>query len=173
MWNRDFKPDSGSGHFHLDKWYLDFAGDEGEAMIFYAAKLSWRGFEVHYTSWLKYDPIQGVSQRSAFRNIHMPEKTNGLITWSDEKFGIWGRWEAIASPLSARLYDSDSGYLEWKCYQPASRVELVAGKRTYKGTGYAEQLILTVPPWKMPLHELRWGRFGSREYQLVWIEIRE
>jgi len=28
------------GNFHLDKWFFDFTGEKGEAMIFYAAKMT-------------------------------------------------------------------------------------------------------------------------------------
>jgi hypothetical protein len=44
--------------------------------------------------------------------------------------------------------------------------------RIIKGTGYVEQLILTVLPWKMPMQELRWGRFSLGADYLVWIELR-
>lgn len=42
-----------------------------------------------------------------------------------------------------------------------------------KGKGYAEQLIMTVPAWKIPMDELRWGRFVSDENSMVWIELRK
>ncbi len=58
---------SAKGHegFYLNKWFLDCVSEEGEAMIFYAAKLKWRGWEVPYTSWLYYDPVTGPTHRSS------------------------------------------------------------------------------------------------------------
>ena len=161
------------GNFHLNKWFLDFVGNSGETIIFYAAKLTWHGLVVPYTSFLFYDPSDGVHQKSRFRNIRMPEKTKNLITWSDSKFEVEGAWESLAKPLQARLFDSEEGYLDWKCFQPSSKVRLRISDKILEGRGYAEQLILTAPPWKIPMNELRWGRFGSSEDQMVWIEIRE
>ncbi len=171
--NESQKSNTQRGNFCLDKWFLDFIGDNGEAMIFYSAKLFWRRLEVSYTSWLSYDIDSGVSQTSRFQNTNMPEINNGMITWSDSKFGVAGCWKSLASPINARLFDSMEGSIDWKCHQPASSVTLKFNDRTIKGIGYAEQLTLTVPPWKIPLDELRWGRFGSSENQMVWIEFRE
>jgi hypothetical protein len=161
------------GNFQLNKWFLDFVGEDGIAMIFYAAKLRWRDWVVPYTSWLNYDPTAGVSQISRYRNVQMPKKKDSLITWSDSKFGVEGTWEMLAKPLQARLFDSKEGWLDWKCFQPASKVRLRINNVTIEGRGYAEQLVLTAPPWNIPMDELRWGRYGSSENQMVWIELRE
>lgn len=161
------------GNFHLNKWFLDFTGEDGDAMIFYAAKLTWRGLTVSYTSLLHYDPSSGLSLKSRFRNVEMPQVKDSLITWSDSKFGVSGTWESLAKMIQARIIDTEDGYLDWKCFQPASKVQLDINGCVLEGSGYAEQLILTVPPWKIPMDELRWGRFGSDECNLVWIELRE
>lgn len=161
------------GNFHLSKWFLDFVGGNREAMIFYAAKLTWYGWSTTYTSWLSYDAISGVRLKSRFRNIQVPQIKDKLITWENTKFGLSGIWESLAEMIEARIFDSEEGYLDWKCYQPASKVKLRINDRILEGRGYAEQLVLTVPPWKIPMNELRWGRFGSDENNLVWIELRE
>ena len=96
-----------------------------------------------------------------------------MITWSDRQFGVSGCWKSLTTPVNARLFDSGEGFIDWKCHQPASNVTLKFNERTIEGIGYAEQLILTVPPWKIPMDELRWGRFGSSGNQMVWIELRE
>lgn len=158
--------------FYLNKWFLDFVSDEGEAMIFYAAKLKWRKWEVHYTSWLNYNLATGVAHRSRFNKIHLPEKSDRLIYWNDPRFGVEGKWEALSSPLQARLFESDEGYLDWNCFQPASTVSLKIKDRVIKGIGYVEQLVLTVEPWKIPMNELRWGRYSSQTVNIVWIELR-
>jgi hypothetical protein len=165
--------DARSGNFHLSKWFLDFTGENGEAMIFYAAKLTWRAWSTSYTSWLKYDLASGVSLKSRFSNVQIPQIKDNLITWSDSKFGVSGTWESLAKMIQTRVFDSEEGTLDWKCYQPASKVQLSINNKILEGSGYAEQLILTVPPWKIPMDELRWGHFGSEENNMVWIELRE
>lgn len=163
------KPDG----FYIDKWFLDFVGEHGEAMIFYAAVLHWKGWEVAYTSWLDYSPLTGTTYKSHLRHVHLPSKQAEVIHWADPDFGVEGTWTANGNPVSARLFDSEAGYLDWRCHQPAARVQLTVGGKTLRGAGYVEQLILTAPPWKIPLAELRWGRFGSEGHQMVWVELKE
>ena len=162
-----------SGNFHLSKWFLDFVGESGEVMIFYSAKLTWKGLSVSYTSWLDYNAATGVQLRSRFSNVQVPQINEKLITWIDPKFGVSGTWESLAEMIQTKIVDTEEGYLDWKCYQPASKVQLRINDRVLKGRGYVEKLILTILPWKIPMDELRWGRFGSAENNMVWIELRE
>lgn len=160
------------GNFYLSKWFLDFVGESGEVMIFYSAKLIWRGLPVSYTSWLNYYPTIGVNTKSRFHGVQKPQISGEVITWNDIKFGVGGRWKSLAPMIQTKLVDTDEGFLYWKCFQPASGVSLRIGDRILEGRGYAELLILTIPPWKITMDELRWGRFDSAEYNMVWIELR-
>lgn len=163
----------GRSNFHLNKWYLDFIGDNGETMIFYAAKLSWKGIAVHYASWLFYNPDSGVTAKSHFRNVQLPKKKDKLITWEDDTFNVSGSWASTSKPILARLFDVDDGYLDWNCFQPSSKVQLKIKDKIIQGKGYAEQLILTTPPWQLPMNNLRWGRFHSLHDTIVWIDLRK
>ena len=102
----------------------------------------------------------------------MPVKTGQSIHWQDARFGISGNWEATTSSLKARLFKSGDGFLDWNCLQPTSKVQLNVNGRMVEGLGYAEQLVMTVEPWKIPMDELRWGRYTSRTDNIVWIELR-
>lgn len=170
MENEETTPPPGV-HFHLSKWFLDFTGENGEAMIFYSAKLFLHGFPASYTSWLRYDPVSGVHLRSRFSKVHLPKLNGQLISWNDPEFGVSGTWEALAGSVQARIFDSEEGFLDWNCHQPASKVQLRINDRVLEGRGYAEHLILTVPPWKLDMDELRWGRFCSAENNMVWIGL--
>jgi hypothetical protein len=167
------KSAKGQQGFYLNKWFLDCVSDEGEVMIFYAAILKWRGWEVPYTSMLYYDQETGLTHRSRFHKIHLPEKNDRLLYWNDLRFGVAGKWEALVSPLYTRIFESEEGYVDWNCFQPASNVHLKIKDRETNGKGYAEQLVLTVEPWKLPMKELRWGRYGSLEDHMVWIELKD
>lgn len=160
-------------NIHLNKWYLDFHGNNGETAICYAAKLTWHGFTVNYSSFIHKLPGEEVTTKTHFRNAQLPLKKENVITWQDDKLQVEGTWEAAAKPIESRLYDSENGYLDWKCFQPASRVDLNLNGRILKGNGYAEQLILTTYPWHIPMNHLRWGRFHTQDDAMVWIEIRE
>lgn len=90
--SQDDIKDSAGGNFYLRKWFCDFTGENGEAMIFYSARLKWRSWSTSYTSWLNYDPASGVMLKSRFTNIQIPQIKDNLIIWSDSKFGISGTW---------------------------------------------------------------------------------
>lgn len=53
-----------------------------------------------------------------------------------------------------------------------ARATVRIGDITYDGLGYAESLSLTIPPWKLPFDELRWGRHASSRHFVVWIDWR-
>lgn len=165
--------DSKAVHFRLSKWYLDFFGENGDAMIFYSAKLTRYGLSASYTSWLHYTRESGVKLESRFTLVQIPRRKGKLVTWSDLKFGISGTWESAAPMIHSRIYDSEEGSLDWDCFQPASHVRLTIGDRVMEGNGYAEHLMLTALPWKIPMDELRWGHFLSKGNNMVWIELRE
>ena len=161
------------GKFHLVKWFLDFVGENGECMIFYSAKLTWHGWSASYTSWLNYDPASGVCLKHRFRNVQFPQIEENGITWTDKKFGISGTWEPLSERVQARIFESSEGFLDWECFQPASKVILKLMGRSLEGLGYAERLTLAISPWKIPMDELRWGHFNSTENNMVWIELNE
>jgi hypothetical protein len=54
-----------------------------------------------------------------------------------------------------------------------SQVEVILrGTTRLSGLGYAECLTLSILPWKLPLHELYWGRFLSEQDAVVWVDWR-
>lgn len=159
--------------FHLNKWFLDFIGENGETMIFYAAHLRFRGLVVQYGSWIHRHPTDGLEVQTHYRGVKLPLRRDALIVWQDKKFKVQGSWEATTEPIQARLFEEEGGYLDWHGFQPASKVSLTINGRVLQGKGYAEQLILTAFPWRIPMDDLRWGRFHSPKDTIVWIELRQ
>jgi hypothetical protein len=41
-----------------------------------------------------------------------------------------------------------------------------------RATGYAEVLETDIPPWQLPINELRWGRAIGASSSVVWIDWR-
>jgi len=65
--------------------------------------------------------------------------------------------------------------VEWTCTAPAADVVVHApGGAVVHGRGYAERLVMTLPPWRLPIRELRWGRWIAADQvrSLVWIDWR-
>ena len=57
--------------------------------------------------------------------------------------------------------------------QPKATAKVsIKNQHQLKGLGYVEHLLMSLPPWRLPLDELRWGRFLSDEDALVWIDWR-
>ena len=158
--------------FHLEKWYLDFVSDTHDVMIFYAARLKWYGYAVTYTSWLMANDKDQPNLRQYFRHVQMPVLDDKKIAWSEKRFEVSGTWTSRSDEIHARLIDMPEGFLDWNCFQPSSEVTLDIEGKIVKGTGYAEQLILTVPPWKIPMETLRWGRFLTSGDSYVWIQVK-
>jgi hypothetical protein len=161
---------NGSVSFSLVKWYLDCVTEQGDTAIVYCADLRWRGVHARYSSSLVASCGAVTTQSSMARfDLSVGEQH---IAVDLPKLGISGRWDARAEPVRASIYREPSGAVEWDCLQPASAVTLRIGDREFTGLGYAECLTLTLPPWQLPLRELRWGRFVSATDSVAWIDWR-
>ncbi len=161
--------------FRLSKWYLDVVDESGRVFIGYAGEVSWKGFGAPYTSILLYNGNN--IERNEFRLHHVaaPEldAANNTLRWEDARFGLAGTWTGDQKPICVRLFENEEGSVDWRCFLPNAWVALMLDDATpLKGRGYAEQIEITCPPWHIPLGQLRWGRFLSEKYSIIWIEWR-
>ena len=130
--------------FDLRKWYLDCVDADGNAAIAYSARLRWRRLSLHYRT----IAVNGVEHRCS------------ALSWRQSV-----SMEASVPPIRRRLYDGADGFVDWSCEMPRAKARI----GEVRGDGYAELLHMTVPPWKLPIDELRWGRFIGGESSMVWI----
>jgi len=149
--------------FHLSKWYLDCVAEDGRVFVAYSARLRWRGLTLDYTS------VLGAA--SSLKPCQTPECTGDRIEWRAPEVGVEGTWQALEAPVSETLYDAD-GTVEWNCCQPRGRAQVHIGSECLRGLGYVERLTMTVPPWRLPIDELHWGRLLTEAGSLVWIDWR-
>jgi hypothetical protein len=155
--------------FSLVKWYLDFVTDAGDAIILYCADIQWRG--LHATVGNLLESLNGAATRNRFSmGRYRLSSTPDEILVEHPRLKFSGRWQAAAPAFQCPVYDSPEGSVQWSCLQPGSHVTARIGSREFIGLGYAECLTLTVPPWRLPMHQLRWGRFVSAESSLAWID---
>ncbi len=154
--------------FSLVKWYMDCVTDPGDAVILYCAELRWRGLHASYSSVLSVDGRSMESHASMAR--YRLSSTEAQILVELPRLGVSGRWEASAAPFQHTVYEDASGSVLWNCVQPRASVHLRIGDRELAGLGYAECLTVTLPPWRLPMRQLRWGRFVSPEDSLAWID---
>ena len=139
---------------------MDCVTDSGDAAILYCADFCWRGIHASYCSVLTVNELAAESHSSMTR--YRLSSTDDQILVEFPRLGVSGRWEAIAAPYQRVVYQSASGNVVWNCLQPRSSVYLRVGEREWTGLGYAECLTLTLPPWQLPMRQLRWGRFVSQ-----------
>ena len=159
-------------NFALSKWYLDAVSDTGDAFIGYSAQLRWRSLRLHYSSLIEEHAQQRPITSSTLRRGGEPTLLGGEISWSCEPLGVVGRWSSLADAVSATLLETAEGRVVWRCQMPRARVSIGRCQRSMEGLGYAEQLILTIPPWKLPIDELWWGRFLGKHHTLIWADWR-
>lgn len=157
--------------FELRKWYLDCAAPGGALLIAYQAELRWRRLSLSYASVLVHR-AGGVRTRSTLRAGAAPEETADGIAWRCAPLRLQGRWSALCPPVREVLLARGDERVEWDVRAPRARVELSLAGERLTGLGYAERLTLTLPPWRLPIDELRWGRFCAEEAGLVWVEWR-
>ncbi len=149
--------------FHLSKWYLDCVTEDGRVFVAYSARLRWRALTLDYTSVL--------GGPSSLKPCPAPERSGDRIEWRAPEVGVEGTWQALEAPVSETLYDAD-GTAEWNCCQPRGRAEVRIGGECLHGLGYVERLTMTVPPWRLPIDELHWGRLLTEAGSVVWIDWR-
>jgi hypothetical protein len=153
----------------LTKWYLDVVTEDGDAVILYAAELRWRQLRVCFNSVLQKSG-EVVTTRSTLRDFPLPSNSGGRIAVEVSPLGISGTWEADSAPVSRTVFECAEGSVHWNCLQPRSQAQLCIGTQVFGGLGYAECLTLTVPPWRLPMRELRWGRFVSAQDSFTWVD---
>jgi hypothetical protein len=159
--------------FELSKWYADCVTARGDALILYSAELRWAGLPIAYSSLLELRDGGPVRTRYSLRRQAPPAAGADGIDWKSKAWKAEGRWSNLGSGVREVLFDSPEGMLEWNCVAPRCAARLrIAADDPYSGWGYVEHLRLTLAPWRLPIRQLRWGRFVNATDALVWIDWR-
>jgi hypothetical protein len=158
--------------FMLSKWYADCANEQGDAMILYSAELNWRGPDIHYSSLLTHRSGSSPRSRFSLRRQPAPQVQEKSIEWKSQIWKAEGRWSEPGAGMHEVLFDAPDGSLEWHCVAPRASAQLRIDGDEMQGWGYVEHLRLSVAPWRLPIQQLRWGRFINPTDALVWIDWR-
>lgn len=156
--------------FRLSKWYLDCVADDGSALIGYWARLRWRSLALEYAAALIARPGAEPRQVHTLRSPPSPVLAGNHCTWQCEPLHFEGHWIADAAPVQLDLLDTPEGGIRWSIHQPRARARVGVAGEEISGLGYAEELELTLPPWRLPFSVLHWGRFLSPDHALVWMQ---
>jgi hypothetical protein len=132
--------------------------------------MRWRGLHLSYCNALCTDG-EVVRSRTSLRRFRIDQKDR-RINIELPGLKVVDEWKADSAPVQQTVYGTSAGCVQWNCRQPKSFARIRIGDRELAGLGYAECLTLTLPPWQLPMRELRWGRFVSAQDSLIWIDWR-
>jgi hypothetical protein len=165
---------SESDGFALTKWYLDCVDPAGRAAVAYWAALSWRGLSLLWQNVTRYDPGRTPVEHSSLARVGPPVRDGEMLTWHSEPLGCSVELRPRRPALEVRLLGDDRGAVDWRCETGGTDATFQVGGERLTGRGYAERLVLTLPPWRIPIRELRWGRWIARDADrsVVWIDWR-
>jgi hypothetical protein len=161
--------------FTLTKWYFDCVAADGRAVIAYWASLAWRKVALTWQNVTLYEAGRPPVSRSSLLPGPAPEVTDDTITCRMPALECMIDIESRQRPIEERLFESDDGVVEWRAEAPAAAVSLeLRGFAPVQGPGYAERIFLSIPPWRLPIRELRWGRWLDTVAgrSVVWIDWR-
>lgn len=159
--------------FHLRKWYLDCTTAGGDAFILYWARARWGAFSVSYASLITLvTNASNTHTQSTLRSGEEPTRNDTEIHWSCPALNLRGRWASLSPGIERTLLQSEGGSVRWSCLMPRASCSLTLDNRPVEGLGYAEVLEVTIAPWRLPIKELRWGRWLSADGSLSWIDWR-
>lgn len=140
---------------------MDCVDAEGGVVIAYWTSLVWRRLSLTWHSVARYDPDGAHQTRTSVARCGPPLRSAEAIFWEAARLrcavDLRPRQPAMATvPLHERV--------EWTCVAPAAAATInFPGRPPIHGTGYAEFMVMRVPPWRLGIRQLRWGRWISAD----------
>ncbi len=180
--------------FHFEKWYFDAQLEDGTFLFVYFADITLSGRRSgQVVASLTLPGQRTITRDFQYRRNQITvaddrlTATFGAGELSTGAEGCRFRWqegdESIAlewSPLDPPWTPADEGVLFrwrkrrllWKVPVPRAvvtgTVRLGALEREFRGLGYHDFVQTDVPPWRVPLKELLWGRALSDRGAFIW-----
>ena len=171
---------------YLKKWYFDVISEDNLGYYFIAV-LSLGGVRFgasaiyHFnrssiTKSFKFGRLRKASDGELLlSNAGMEGLTEKIDLFIEHSScGIRGQWDAIADPVIPQnkpIYEDKGFRCEWEIPMPfaAVAIEFHDGEstRALKGTGYVDQVKMSIPLWYMPLEKLYWGRLHRKDSWIV------
>lgn len=155
--------------FSLEKLYLDCIDESGNCFIIYQARLRMGILNLNYSGLIFSDSAGILQNKSSLKKL--PNQEIYLsINLKNPALRISGIWKRKDEPVSCMLFSDElNNELHWNCHHPKATAEIIYRGRIFRGFGYAETIKMGVKPWNLPISELRWGRFLSENYSVIWI----
>lgn len=162
-----------TGGFSFTKWYLDGITPAGDTWIGYWTRLAWRGLAVAWHSVARSRSTPALHESSSLAAVDPPVWRAGHLVWQAPALGVTLEYQPTARSFARTLFRGPGGSVEWHCEVPAAHATChLTTLPPLEGVGYAERIHFTIPPWRLPLRELRWGRWIAEDAaaSLIWID---
>ncbi|HQR07191.1 MAG TPA: hypothetical protein PLN21_10235 [Gemmatales bacterium] len=154
--------------FRLDKWYFDFVTEDGRVFIGYTAHVRWWMLTLNYYGYLYLDECHRVHHVNHFSKAPSSKMKAGELGWQVP--GIDGVWHQLQPSVRETLLDNQQGIIDWQGVMPMARAEAQFQElESLAGLGYVEHISMTIPPWRLPITRLIWGRFITGSESIIWI----
>ena len=145
----------------LLKYYFDCHIEDGEAIIIgYSASLKLGIITIPYSCIIYKKKSEPLFQKQSLFRGNMTEGKRSIL-WENSRLSFEGTWEGGTDTGAQELFLSKNGYIKWHCTNNGADVKINWNGKEYTGKGYAEYVDVTLPLWKLPFTELKWGRWIS------------
>jgi len=145
----------------LLKYYFDCHIEDGEAIIIgYSASLKLGIITIPYSCIIYKKKSEPLFQKQSLFRGNMTEGKRSIL-WENSRLSFEGTWEGGTDTGAQELFLSKNGYIKWHCTNNGADVKINWNGKEYSGKGYAEYVDVTLPLWKLPFTELKWGRWIS------------
>ncbi len=157
------------GNILIEKLYLDCIDTSRNCFIIYVVRLNFFFIKIFYSALIFSDAEGNIIEKSSLKKNRIP-LIDGSMNLFNEALDISGSWERKDCSIinSLRCIDGVSELI-WNCHHPKALTKVRFNGKDFKGYGYAETLYLPIKTWNPPIEELRWGRFLSEKYTVIWI----
>lgn len=155
--------------FHLRKWYLDAADEEGNLYIGYWASLHWHQINLYASQHLWHTLKDGVNSTATLGQQVAPcWQAEDKLCWMPQS--VIASWQSVDRPLCETLLTTMDGSIYWQGFQPKARADIQHPALQLQSWGYTECIDITLPIWKLPVKKLYWGRCHTANHYVVWIK---
>jgi len=181
--------------FYLKKWYFDLVTPGGDAIYSYFIIGRIAGFGLGLASThLRY--ASGEQVRASVRTGFAVPDARGNLSLGRHSFirnedradvrlvfenitldlcyaTVFGGWRPTGGGL---LWNRGKRFLLWEVVQSLAEVKgtitAASGKFSISGVGYQDIVETSIPPWKLPIAELIWGRAHCGGHVVVFNQVR-
>ena len=155
--------------FNFNKLYIDCIDEDGNCFIFYWAVLNWGILKINYSSVIHSSHVGRTKETTTFRKQVFP-KIEDEFSFHNKKLKLHGEVNLLSPSIYEKLLNDDGKTIDWHCHHPKTNLQFSYNNNNYSGYGYCETISMTAKPWELPIIELRWGRYLSKQNTIIWIE---